>query len=74
MTTSTLEPCTSTCSNYKQRPQVQASSIGYLQLRFLDYHKTGKNEIKRLFNLTSILGEEMANLREETEGMNINLK
>ena len=26
------------------------------------------------FNLTSILGEEMANLREETEGMNINLK
>ena len=24
MTTSTLEPCTSTCSNYKQRPQVQA--------------------------------------------------
>ena len=54
MTTSTLEPCTSICSNYKQRPQVQASSIGDLQLRFLDYHKTGKNEIKRLFNLTSI--------------------
>lgn len=26
------------------------------------------------FNLTSILGEEMANLREETEGVNINLK
>lgn len=26
------------------------------------------------FNLTSILGEEMANLREETEGANINLK
>lgn len=26
------------------------------------------------FNLTSILGEEMANLREENEGVNINLK
>lgn len=26
------------------------------------------------FVLTSILGEEMANLREETEGANINLK